>query len=343
MSDSIADTIPRVAAYTASLNLDGLDWQKALTVDGLIAVDEQVDEAKRLVDRAVDTQTSEGQFDYGYGDYPREWARWTEYDVESYKPTANPAALARSVLEFYERTGDERYFDAVRRQYRFFETVDRTADGGISRRADDIELFSEIIHFLCPFFVRYGQHIDDEEPITEALQQIEVHIKHLQDRHTGLFRHVWKETPNSYPEGSFWSRGNGWAAAGLLDTLDVLPDDHSGRTAIRDALVENAEAVVELQDRSGFWHQRLDDPRSPLETSGKLIYAYTFQRGIDFGVLEGNRYAEAAEHAMTACLGVVNDDGGVERVSKPPASSMSPLGVTPYGQGWFLLAASCFV
>lgn len=343
MTDSISETVPRVAAHTASLDLEGLDWQKALAVDGLLAVDERTDEAERLVDRAVATQTSEGQFDYGYGDYPREWARWTEYDVESYKPTANPAALARSVLELYERTGEERYLDAVRRQYRFFETVGRTADGGISRRADDIELFTETLHFVCPFFVRYGRRIDDENPITEALRQIEVHVKHLQDGHTGLFRHVWKETPNSYPEGSFWSRGNGWGAAGLLDTLDFLPDDHPERSAIEDALAANAEAVVELQDRSGFWHQRLDDPHSPLETSGTLIYAYVFRRGIDLGVLDESRYAEAAERAMTACLGVVNEDGGVGRVSKPPASSLSPLGVTPYGQGWFLLAASCFV
>lgn len=342
MIDSLSDIVPRVAEYTTSLDMEGLDWQKAIAVEGLLAVDEQIDEARRLVDRAVATQTSEGQFDYGYGDYPREWARWTDYDVESYKPTANPAVLARSVLECYERMGDERYLDAVRRQYEFFETVDRTADGGISRRADDVELFTEGIYFLCPFFVQYGSQVDDADPIDEALRQIEVHTKHLQDPHTGLFRHIWKETPDSYPEGSFWSRGNGWATAGLLDTLAALPEDHPARDAVSESLVRNVETAIDLQDRSGFWHQRLDDPRSPLETSGTLIYAYTLKRGVDLGVLD-DRYGDAARQAMEACIGVVDEDGAVRRVSKPPASSLSPLGVTPYGQGWFLLASSCFL
>lgn len=59
-----------------------------------------------------------------------------------YKPTANPAAVAFSVLELYDRTGDERLLNAVRRQYKFFAHVHRTADDGISRRADEVELFS---------------------------------------------------------------------------------------------------------------------------------------------------------------------------------------------------------
>lgn len=341
--DSLEEIVPRVAEYTVGMEMEGTDWQKALAVDGLLAVDEQLEAARRLVDRAVATQTSAGQFDYGYGDYPKEWVRWTDYDMETYKPTANPASMAASVLEFYDRTGEEGYLDAVRRQYEFFDTVDRTADGGISRRADEVELFTEIIHFLCPFFTRYGRITGDSEPVEEAVRQIEVHVKHLQDPHTGLFRHVWKETPNSYPGGRFWSRGNGWGAAGLLNTLDFLPEDHPGRETVVEALVHNAEAVVDLQDRSGFLYQLLDDPTSPLETSGTAIYAYTFRRGIDEGYLDEDRFGEAARRAMEACLGVVSEDGAVERVSKPPASSFAPLGVTPYGQGWFLLAASRFL
>lgn len=344
MQESLADVTDRVAEYTAALDMEGLDWQKGIAIEGLLATDRQLDAARRLMDRAIETQTSEGQFDYGYGDYPREWARWTDYEVETYKPTANPAVLARSALEFYDRTGDERYLEAVRRQYEFFDTVDRTADGGISRRADRVDLFTEIIHFLCPFFVRYGVVIDDPEPVTEAVRQIEVHAKHLLDPHTGLFRHVWQETPNSYPGGgSFWSRGNGWGAAGLLDTLEFLPDDHPERDRIVELLRSNAEAVIDLQDRSGFWHLQLDDPTTALETSGTAIYAYTFKRGIDRGLLDDNQYGEAAQRAMDAISGVVDDEGGVTRVSKPPSSATSPLGVTPYGQGWFLLAAAQFL
>lgn len=341
MTTNLTEVIDRVAEYTADMDVEGEDWQLAVAVNGLFATDREYDTARHLLERAVATQTSEGLFAYGWGDYPKEWARWTDYDVETYKPTANPAAVAFPVLELYDRTGDERLLDAVRRQYEFFARVDRTADGGISRRADDVELFSEVIYFLSPFFARYGRVVDEADAVADAVRQIEVHTKHLQDRHTGLFRHIWKERPNTYPGGSFWSRGNGWAAAGLIDTFSQLPADHPDRDFVAGRLRDVTEGVAERQDRSGFWHQRLDDPMSPLEASGTLILAYAMKRGVDEGVLD-TRYERHASRAFEACVGVVDDDGAVNRVSKPPASALSPLGVTPYGQGWFLLAASCF-
>jgi len=344
VTESLTEITDRVAEHTASMDMEGLDWQKGLAIEGLLATDRELETARHLMDRAVETQTSAGQFDYGYGDYPREWARWTDYDVKTYKPTANPAVLARSALEFYDRTGDETYLDAVRRQYEFFDSVERTADGGISRRADRVDLFTEVLHFLVPFFVRYGVVTNDPEPIEEAIRQVDVHVKHLQDPHTDLFRHIWQETPNSYPGGgSFWSRGNGWGVAGLLETLEYLPDDHPERETVRETFRTTVDTVVDLQDRSGFWHLQLDDPTTALESSGTAIYAYTFKRGIDQGVLDEERYSEAAKRAMDALTGIVNENGEVTRVSKPPASATSPLGVTPYGQGWFLLAAAQFL
>lgn len=287
MNESLEDVTNRVAEHTITLDMDELDWQKGIAIEGLLATGRELDATQRLTDRAVETQTSEGQFDFGYGDYPREWMRWTDYDVETYKPTANPAVLVRSALEFYSRAGDETYLKAVRRQYEFFDTVEWTTDGGISRRADRIDLFTEILYFLCPFFARYGAVIEDTKPVTEAIREIEVHAKHLQDPHTGLFRHVWQENPNCYPGGgSFWSRGNGWGVAGLLDTLEFLPEDHPKRDTLVEILRTNVETVSDLQDGSGFWHLQLDDPTSALETSGTTIYAYTFKRGIDRGVLD---------------------------------------------------------
>lgn len=342
MAATLSDQIDAVAKHATTLDLEGEDWQRAVAVNGLLASGRQLDDARRLVDRAIDTQTSEGMFAYGWGNYPKEWADWTEYDVASYKPTQNPAAMATSALEFYERTGDDRYLDAVRRQYEFLKSVDRTADGGISRRANTVELFTEGLYFVAPWLVQYGTLTDDRDAIDDAATQIEVHLKHLQDPHTGLFRHIWSETPNTYPEGSFWARGNGWATAGLLDSILELPADHPTRETATDALSTAVAAIVERQDASGFWHMCLDDPQSTLETSGTLTFAYTLRKGIDEGLLDES-YAEPAERAMAACRGVVSDAGAVTRVSKPPASATSPLGVTPYGQGWFLLAAEQFV
>lgn len=344
MQSTLSEIVDRTASFTSSMEMEGLDWQKGVAIEGLLAVDRETETAQRLLDRAIETQTSEGQYDYGYGDYPREWARWTDYNMDTYRPTMNPAVLARSALEFYDWTGNDVYLDSVRRQYEFFDDVDRTADGGLSRRADTIELFTETLHFCCPFFVRYGSIIDESEPIEDAIRQVKVHAKHLQDPHTGLFRHVWQETPNTYPGGgSFWSRGNGWAVAGLVDMLEFLPEDHEDRNTLKDILHRNLSTIVDLQDRSGFWHLQLDDPTTVLETSGTAIYAYALKRGVECGVFDDSQFEKTAERAMDALIGIVDEEGSVRRVSKPPASANSPLGVTPYGQGWFLLAAAQFL
>ena len=352
MTASLADTVSRVAEHTATMNMEGVDWERAMAIDGWFAVDECLDEATYWVDRGIETQTSAGQLAYGSGDlasyssgdqHVQERSRNSYNDT--YFPTYNPAAMAWPTLELYDRTGEQRYLDSVSRQYEYFhgEHVPRTSDGAISRREDKTELYTEIMHFLCPFFIRYGRMIDDDAPIDEAVEQIRLHAKHLQDPNSGLFRHIWHETPDFYPASSYWGRGVGWATAGLLDSLVWLPEGHEGREDVREILRTTLDALVPLQDESGFWHQRLDERRSPLESSGTLMFAYTMKRAVQEGVFDEPEYASAAQRGMDACAGVVDDDGGVQRIARPPASAFSPLGVTEYGQGWFMMAASRFL
>ncbi len=175
MTQTLDDIITRVAAYTVSRDMEHESWERATAVNGLLANEIRIDEAHELVESAVETQTSAGQLAYGYGDqasFRESRSReWTKYDLSSYFPTANTASMASSVLEFYDRTGDERYLDAVRKQYEYFETVDRTRDGGISRRDGPIELFTEVLYFLCPWYVRYGLLTDNDEPVEDAVHR----------------------------------------------------------------------------------------------------------------------------------------------------------------------------
>ena len=354
MTSELASLATRVAEYTTRLDMGDVDWEAAMAIDGWLALDECLDAATHWVDRGVETQTSAGQLSYGSGDI----ASYAESDRhvqersrnsynDTYFPTYNPAAMARPTLKLYERTGEGRYLEAVRRQHDYFygEHVPRTGDGAISRREDKTELYTEIFHFLCPFFIRYGRLTGDDGPVDEAVEQIRLHARHLQDDNSGLFRHVWHEVPDFYPASSYWARGVGWATAGLVDSLASLPPDHERRDEVRETLRRALDALVPLQDDSGFWNQRLDERRSPLETSGTLQFAYTFRRGLNEGLIndDGGVYEAAAERAMDACAGVVDEEGAVHRVARPPASSFAPLGVTEYGQGWFMMAAAEFL
>lgn len=147
---------------------------------------------------------------------------------------------------------------------------------------------------ICPFFARYAALTGDGEGYDEAVLHIESQARHLQDPHTGLFRHEWRETPNTYPESSLWARSNGWALAGMLDTLLLMPEDHSGYETVRDIFLTQAGALLDRQEDNGFWHHTLDYRESPLETFATLQYSYT---------LTPSTSGWSAQYSWSTCAG----------------------------------------
>ena len=335
---SLEEVVTRVAEHTVDRDMESEEWEKGIAILGLIDTGEDrfIEEARALVDRSIETQTDAGQFSYGSLD-PKPHQSWT--DLADFKGLVDPAVIGNGVLYFYEQTGDEYYLEAARRQYEFLMDAPRTADGGIPQHKGGLELWVDTIYELCPFLARYAENADEPAAFDEAAHQIEVQAKHLQDPHTGLFRHQWRETPDSYPQGSYWSRGNGWALTGILDTVQHMPEDHDARPRLKEIYTTLAEAVLPLQTRSGYWHNVLDDPETPLETSGSTMFAYGFVKGTEMGYLDDAAYLEAADAAMDVCKGVVDEKGAVKRVVGPPGGPGAPFAVTSYGQGWFLKAA----
>jgi len=349
-SDEPEDSAARVATHLRTLDLDGKSWVTGVAINGLLAEgsDQSMQTAKELVDTAVATQNDDGQLGYGPS-YPievfshgREYESSWDLTVKKCMNTNNTTAIGHGVLEFYERTGDERYLDAAKDEYEWLLSVDRTEDGGIPHHDPDVagikSLWIDSVYMMCPFMSRYAEAAEEPTAHDEAVEQYMVHAAHLRDPRTGLFRHIWVEQPDHYPQGTFWARGNGWAAAAAVEMLDRLPADHERRDALTDHFRDHCAALLPHQDGSGFWHNLVDDPNTPLESSGTLMFAYAFNRGIELGILDETEYEQAADDALEAVTRVVDDDGEVGRIAGPPGGPEAPLTVTPYGQGWYLMA-----
>ena len=73
------------------------------------------------------------------------------------------------------------------------------------------------------------------------------------------------------------------------------------------------------------------------------MFAYAFDRGIEMGILEEEKFATPARRAMEVCEGAVDEKGAVRRVAKVSGGPGAPPGVTLNGQGWFMIAASRFL
>jgi unsaturated rhamnogalacturonyl hydrolase len=333
MSPSPTELVQRATRWTLAHPDERDPWEKAPAMTGVLAWNdpEAVAGVQRWIDRAVDTQGSDGYLCYS------ERIELPHGHVRTFTPTGTlSAAIGFPMLELYERTKDARYLDAAKLQAEAILRAPRTRDGGISCRFESKELWVDFIYLMGPFLASYGRITGERKYIDEAFAQYEVHGRHLIDPFTNLTRHAWCETPNHFPQSTLWARGNGWLVCAAVDLLEIAPDQERAKYVAdtgRAALL----AMQSLQDRSGFLRHILDDPFSKFEASSTVMFAYAAARAAARGLV-GNELVDSALKAWRAVALSVQDDGAVPGVAVPPGGPGVPFGSTLFGQGFFLLA-----
>lgn len=143
----------------------------------------------------------------------------------------------------------------------------------------------------------------------------------------------------------FWSRGNGWVAAGLVRVLKELPKDHPTRGFYLQQFREIVARVAELQQPDGLWRASLLDPDSYPggESSGTGFYTYAMAWGINNKVLDRNKYLPVVRKAWAGLNTLVHEDGMVgwtQPTGFDPRRNFTADSWEVYGAGAYLLAAS---
>ncbi|GAA6035495.1 hypothetical protein JCM8097_000280 [Rhodosporidiobolus ruineniae] len=95
------------------------------------------------------------------------------------------------------------------------EKVKRAEDGTMSMRQEDepLSYWNDFIYMVPPFLAYYGIAYHNETVLDESFKQIELYRNRLQDNSTGLWMHI---SEGWVTDSGLWTRGNGWAAAGML-------------------------------------------------------------------------------------------------------------------------------
>ncbi len=112
----------------------------------------------------------------------------------------------------------------------------------------------------------------------------------------------------------YWSRGNGWFAAGMAELLCVLPQDHPQYTFIKTRFTMMMDALVACQSQNGLWRQLLDKPEYWEETSGTAMFVYAMTLGVKHGILTGDQYSAAIRRGWLALAAKVDAEGNVSDV-----------------------------
>jgi unsaturated rhamnogalacturonyl hydrolase len=334
-ADELNGVVKRVIRYTITHPYERDCWEKAPAITGVLASEDSdsIAAVGRWIDRAVDTQTSEGHLSYS------DRLELSVGHVATFTPTAPlSSSLGYPLLAFYERTKEPRYLTAAQRQADALLRTPRTSDGGFWARKEGPELWIDFIYMMCPFLARLGRITGSAKYIDEAFTQFDVHVKHLVDPYKHLARHAWREVPDSYPQSTLWARGNGWLIATVVDLLDLVPE-HPRAKAASEVGQRALAAMRSRQDSSGYLRHILDDPDSKVEASASLMYAYAVGRGVRQKVVDAD-YIPSALRAFEVVAGSVDEDGAVPGVAVPPGGPGVPFGTTLFGQGFFLQAAA---
>ena len=198
----------------------------------------------------------------------------------------------------------------------------------------------DCMHFDAPFHARLASLDPASGWADLAVRGALAHRDLLRDPATGLYRHYWLErTGEARIPG--WGRGQGWALLGLLDVAHATGSGDVGAEAR--AL---ARAMLPHQLPNGHWHAMVHEPRSGPETSTAAFMSCAFHRGMAWGLLPADEFAEPAARAHAAMEGALDPEGRLMGVS---AAVMAALvdehywhvprdRIVPWGQGPALAA-----
>ena len=120
----------------------------------------------------------------------------------------------------------------------------------------------------------------------------------------GLFNHA-SDAPAA------WGRGNGFAAFGLMETLDAMSAmsaPHASRAKLLDIYRRQMNAVRAQQAPDGMWRQIIDAPGAYREETATAMLMTAMARGIRLGWLDRS-YRPAVQRAWLALAAHVVDDG----------------------------------
>lgn len=197
------------------------------------------------------------------------------------------------LLYMYSLTGNPDYKNAADSALKFLQAFPRSPDGGFYHK-DVPRMQVDDLYMGTPFLAECGKVFNSNENYDDAINQAILMEKHTRDSITGLYFHVWYAEGDEYtPAGTSpyaWGRGVGWVAMALVDMLDFLPLDYTGRDSVVNVFQRLAEAISNIQDEiTGVWWQVPDQGgRSGnfLESSASTMFVYALAKGIRLGYID---------------------------------------------------------
>jgi len=266
------------------------------------------------------------------------------YKAEDYNIDA--VNSGKFLFDVYEKTKDERYLKAINHLRDQLKTHPRTAEGGFWHKLRyPHQMWLDGLYMGAPFLAQYAAVMKEPAIFDDVVKQFILVNKYTYNKEVGLNYHGWDESkeqkwadPKTGCSPNFWGRAQGWYAMALVDVLDFLPKDHSGRSKLLEILNQVASGIKKYQDpKTGLWYQVLDQGSREgnyLEATGSSMFTYTLLKATKKGYISSD-YKAIAVKGYEGILQNLIKDNGDGTISLTKCCSVAGLGGTPYRDGTY--------
>lgn len=211
----------------------------------------------------------------------------------------------------------------------------RQSDGAFYRENET--MWVDDLYMSTPFLTRYWSLTGEDSYLEEAINQFYLFKKRLFMEDKQLMSHIYDtkfQQPNRIP----WSRGNGWVVFSLSELLNKMPETHPKREGLVTFYNQMMAGIIAQQDKSGLWHQVLDDETTYIESSCTAMFICALSRGIRNHYISDGLYDEAIVTVKKAWDGLITNcvdkDGNLYGVCRGSGHSFSR--DYYHGLGWLL-------
>ncbi|MDP9955260.1 unsaturated rhamnogalacturonyl hydrolase [Epilithonimonas hungarica] len=270
------------------------------------------------------------------------------YDIKKYN--LDMLNSGNVLLYLYSVDKQEKYLKAIQLLRSQIDNQPRTSEGGFwHKKIYPNQMWLDGLYMAEPFYANYTKLFSTGAEAAKAYDdianQFDVIQKHMVDSRTGLLYHGWDESKEQQwadkqtgLSPNFWGRAMGWYGMAIVDVLDYLPENHSGRERLIGYLKSYSEALLKVQDtKTGLWYQVLDkggQKGNYLEASASSMFVYTFAKAARKGYLPDSYKAIAKKgyDGIIKNLITVEKDGTVNLNQN---CAVAGLGGTPYRSGTY--------
>ncbi len=247
------------------------------------------------------------------------------------------AMIGPLLLDLSKRPGGERFGKASTQLATFL--MSGTAHSRTGTLPYDPErpetMLADTLAFACPFLAGYARDFAQPAAAALAVRQLVEFTDRAIEPTSGLPWHAYDSGTGAGYGALGWTRGTGWYAVALAETLAALPEGDPAHARIAELLRRLYGSVAPRQQPDGLWRWCLSVPDGGEDTSGSALLVWAFERGAVAGALP----VEAASVTAKGLEGIVRrtDQRGVvgQALGECQAVGHYPrvFGAYPWAQG----------